>query len=67
MNSLSIKEEKLESLFTIGNFSGFIPFDETYTPDFRVLKDHSHGGVYIERGLSVSTESKEHVESYVIK
>jgi anti-anti-sigma factor len=56
--SLSIKEEEIGVFVTIGNFSGFIPFDETYTPDFRVLKDHSHGGVYIERGISVSTDPK---------
>lgn len=60
--SLIIKEEEKGIFVTIGNFSGFIPFNETYSPDFRVLKDHSQGGVYIERGISVSADPKNKIK-----
>ncbi|MBP7507506.1 MAG: anti-sigma factor antagonist [Prolixibacteraceae bacterium] len=56
--SLTVKEDEQGIFVTVGNFSGFIPFNKAYSTDFRVLKDHSQGGIYVDRGISVSTEPK---------
>jgi len=48
-----IEEVENKGLFlTIGNSSGFIPFDATQPPEFRVLKDSATGGIYLDWAVS---------------
>lgn len=48
-----VEDEENSGIFaTIGNCSGFIPFDKALSPEFRVLKDPSAGGIFLSRALS---------------
>ncbi len=53
--SVDEKKEEVGFFVTIGNCSGFIPFNESISSDFRVLKNPSHGGIYLKWGLSFDT------------
>lgn len=54
-----VEEEENRGLFvTIGNCSGFIPFDKRILPEFRVLKDPSNGGIFLNWALSFGQHPK---------
>ncbi len=50
--SLAEDEENQGLFITVGNCSGFIPFDTKLLPEFRVLKDPSSGGIFLRWALS---------------
>jgi len=48
-----VEDEENQGIFvTTGNCAGFIPFDENLSPEFRVLKDPSAGGIFLHCAVS---------------
>ncbi len=52
--SLAEEAENRGLFITLGNCTGFLPFDPGISPDFRVLKDPSGGGIFLHWALSLS-------------
>lgn len=58
-----VEDEENQGIFaTIGNCSGFIPFDKKLSPEFRVLKDPSTGGIFLSWALSFGRKPESRVK-----
>ena len=58
-----VEDEENQGIFaTIGNCSGFIPFDKALSPEFRVLKDPSAGGIFLSGALSFCSKPESRVK-----
>jgi anti-anti-sigma factor len=44
--------ENRGTFITLGKCAGFIPFDKNSPPEFRVLRDASAGGIFVQEALS---------------